>query len=183
MTATQQPRTITNKVIKDRVTFLQRTDGKGSPTVLEIELAPGGGNFPHIHTTYDETFTAVRGTLGLRVGGKELRLEPGESTTAQRGTVHNFFNPSQESVTFRVELTPGHRGFEGSLIIGYGLADDGLTDAKSIPKNLVHTALLLEMSDMRFPGLMGLLMPVLRLMAAYARGRGVEQELLRKYGA
>lgn len=176
----EQPRTVVNHAIKDRATFVQRTDGRGSPTVLEIELAPGGGNPPHIHTTYDETFTCLRGTLGVKVGGKTLALAPGEKAIAHRGTVHNFFNPTQETVVFRVELTPGHRGFEQSLIIGYGLSNDGLIDG---PRNLLKLALVLDMGGMKFPGLMSWLGPVFGLLAAYARRRGLEAQLLRKYGA
>jgi quercetin dioxygenase-like cupin family protein len=185
MTAIQHtPRVVTNKVIKDRVTFVQRTDGNGSPTVLEIELAPDGGNPLHIHTTYDETFTCLRGTLGLQVGAQELLLKPGETATAHEGTVHRFFNPSQESVTFRVELTPGHRGFEQSVIVAYGLANDGLTDANAMPKNPLHIAVLLELGGMTFPGVLGgWMVRALRPLAAYARASGVEQALLRKYDA
>jgi len=43
--------------------------------------------------------------------------------------------------------------------------------------------LLLELSDMRFPGLMGLLMPVFRLLANRARRSGLERQLLEKYDA
>jgi hypothetical protein len=44
--------------------------------------------------------------------------------------LHGFFNPEDEEITFRVELHPGHAGFEQSLHIMYGLAADGLTDEK-----------------------------------------------------
>ena len=47
--------------------------------------------------------------------------------TAPRGTLHRFFNDTGEPSSFTVELTPGHRGFEQSIIIAYGLANDGLT--------------------------------------------------------
>jgi quercetin dioxygenase-like cupin family protein len=187
MTATanaHQPLVVTNKIIQDRVTFLARTDGNGSPTILEIELAPKGGNAPHVHTTYDETFTCLRGKLGLMVGGKELRLEPGQTAMAKRGTVHHFFNPSQERVDFRVEITPGHRGFEQSIIVAYGLANAGLTDKTSMPRNILHTVVLLELGGMTFPGAMGwVVRALLRPLAAYAKSSGVERALLREYGA
>lgn len=178
----QSPLIITNTKIKDRVTFVKRTDCRGSPTVLEIELAPNGGNGLHIHTSYDETFTAISGSLGLMVAGQELRLEAGQTATAKRGTVHRFFNPTQENICFRVEIMPGHRGFEQSILIAYGLANDGLTDNDSVPKNPLHTAVLLTLGDMTFPGVMGLVVPVFRLLAGYARSTGIERELLHRYG-
>lgn len=180
---TQQPRVISNKAIKDRVTFLQRTDGKGLPTILEIELAPKGGNPPHIHTSYAETFTCIKGTLGINLAGKKIFLQPGEKATAPIGTVHNFFNPSEETITFKVELEPGHKGFEQAAIVGYGLANDDLTNANAIPKNILHTALLLDIGGMVFPGIMRLLMPVFRLLATFARKQGIEKKLLETYDA
>jgi mannose-6-phosphate isomerase-like protein (cupin superfamily) len=179
----QQPRVVTNKVIKDRVTFLQRTDGKGLPTILEIELAPEGGNPPHIHTSYAETFMCLEGTLGINLAGESQFLQPGDKTTVPIGTVHNFFNPTEEVTTFRVELTPGHQGFERSMIIAYGLANDDLTNANAIPRNILYTALLLDMGGMTFPGGMRLLMPAFRLLANVARKQGVEKRLLEHYDA
>lgn len=181
--STPHPFVITNKVIQDRATFLQRTDGQGSPTVIEIELAPQGGNTPHIHTSYDETFTPVRGTLGVNLGGKKVLLTPGQQATVRAGTVHNFFNPTEETVVFRIELTPGHRGFEQGLILIYGLANDDQTDSKSVPKNPLYTALILDISDMRLPGMMRLMTPVFRLLATVARWQGVEKKLLETYSA
>ncbi|RIH82813.1 Cupin domain protein [Calidithermus terrae] len=160
-----------------RATFPARTDGKGSPTVLETGLAP------HVHTGLDEAFISPQGTLEVRVGGEALFLQPGGWATAYAGAVHHFFNPTGGTVRSRVELEPGHRGFGQSLIVAYGLAGDGPTDAKSMPRNPLHLALLLERGACSFPGLMGLLPPAFRRPAADAQRRGVEQELLRKHGA
>ena len=58
------------------------------------------------------------------------------------------FNPTDQEIIFNVKLTPGHTGFENSLRIIYGLAGDGLTDNKTIPKSIKHLALVVCMSDM-----------------------------------
>jgi hypothetical protein len=68
----------------------------------------------------------------------------------------------------RVELRPGHAGFEKSLRVAYGLAADGLVRANGMPRNLLHAALLLEWGDGRLPRTYRLLEPVLGLMAAAA---------------
>ncbi|MBB6098085.1 mannose-6-phosphate isomerase-like protein (cupin superfamily) [Deinobacterium chartae] len=182
--AGSQPRlTITNRCLGDRVTFLQRTDGQGSPTVIEIELLPSGGNAAHVHRSFDEHFTCLSGTLGLEVGGRKLYLKSGEQATARSGVPHRFFNPGTELVSFRVELRPGHAGFERGLIVAYGLANDGLTTQGGVPRNPLHLAVLCEIGEAGLPGPMGLLQPLLNLLAARARRLGVDRELIARYGA
>jgi hypothetical protein len=56
------------------------------------------------------------------------------------------------------------------LRILYGLAADGLTNNKSIPKNLTHTALLINMSDMNAPGFLTWIFPLLRWIAKGGKG-------------
>ena len=174
-------RKIVNPVIKDTATFIQtaaETGGKVSE--IEFTLLPGGGNVPHYHKTYAETFTAVDGKLGLKSGkNKTIILEPGQSYTVQPMEIHHFFNPEDREIKFKVEFSPGHEGMENSLRIIYGLASDGLTDKKSIPKSLKHTAIILNMSDMNAPGLLTLLAPVLKLIAN--RAKREEAMLIARY--
>jgi hypothetical protein len=47
----------------------------------------------------------------------------------------------------------------------------------------LHTALLLGMSDMRLPGAMAAIEPVLRVLARRARRKGVERALVERYCA
>jgi mannose-6-phosphate isomerase-like protein (cupin superfamily) len=174
-------RTIVNPVIKDTATFVQ-TAKESNVSELEILLMPGGGNTPHYHKTYSETFIAVDGELGLRLAMDEVKiLKPGERYTVHPMQLHCFFNPSGKQIKFRIVIEPGHEGFENSLRILYGLAADGLTDKKSIPKNLTHTALVVTMSDMNAPGLLTWMFPLLKWIAMRAKVRGVEQRLLEQY--
>lgn len=177
-------RVITNPLIKDTATFIKtaaETGGKVSE--IEITLMPGGGNPFHYHTTYEETFTAMDGELGLQAGKdkKKLILKPGEKHTVIRQTLHRFFNPGDKPIKFKIEITPGHEGFENSLRIIYGMAGDGLTNKKSVPKKLRHIAIVGIMSDMRVPGVLSLLEPVFVRMAAKAKANGEEQMLIEKY--
>jgi quercetin dioxygenase-like cupin family protein len=177
-------RTIENPVIKDKVTFV-KTAGEtgGEVTELEITLQPGGGNELHYHLTYSETFTALEGELGIRLakGGSKI-LKPGESLLVEKGEHHGFFNPGDDEITFRVELKPGHSGFEQSLYILYGLAADGLTDEKSMPKNLTHLSVVAKLSEMRAPGLFfKLIQPLIWLKGRQASKNGVQDELIMKY--
>ena len=176
-------RTIVNPVIKDVVTFLQTAeDSGGKVTEADITLMPGGGNPLHYHKTYAETFTAIEGELGLGLGKNQNKiLQPGETYTVKPMEHHRFYNPTDKAIKFNIRLTPGHTGFENSLRIIYGLAADGLTNKKSIPKSLKHMAIVVCMSDMNVPGIFTLLYPLLKRMADKAKANGEEQRLIEKY--
>ncbi len=63
----------------------------------------------------------------------------------------------------------------------YGLAADGLVLKNGVPRNPLHAALLLEMGEVRLPGVYAPLERVLGLLARVARWRGVDGELERRY--
>jgi quercetin dioxygenase-like cupin family protein len=176
-------RTIVNPVIKDTAEFIRTSrESNATASELEITLMPGGGNRLHYHKTYSETFIAVDGELGLKLGRHQKRiLKPGETFTVQPMQLHCFFNPTGQPIKFRILIEPGHEGFENSLRILYGLAADGLTDKESIPKSLTHTALFVTMSDMNAPGLLTWIFPLLKWIAKRARARGEEQRLIARY--
>src|SRR4051794_21531317 len=171
-----------SSVQKDAATFIETVaESGGTRTLLEIELAVGGGNAPHRHRTYAEHFTVVSGELSVHLGDDVHRLGPGESAVAPIGALHHFTNDTDEPVLFRVELRPGHRGFERALQVGYGLATDGRTNGEGVPRNPLHLALLLEWSDMQITGLARAIEPVAGLLARIARRRGIDRELEQRY--
>jgi len=176
-------RTIFNPVIKDTATFLQTArESNSKVSEIEIALMPGGGNRLHYHKTYSETFVAVDGELGLKIGKGETKiLKPGERFTVKPMQLHRFFNPTAKPIKFNILIEPGHEGFENSLRILYGLAKDGLTDKESIPKKLTHTALVVTMSDMNAPGLLTWIFPLLKYLASRAKAKEEEQRLLAQY--
>ena len=169
-------------VQKDYTTFLETSEETGGDhTLLEIELAPGGGNTPHYHKTYDEHFEVVEGTLEVLVGKETRILRPGQKAAAPRNTLHRFRNPGEERARFLVELRPGSAGFEKAIKAGYGLARDGRVRADGTPKNLYHLAVLLEWSEIRLPGVFTIAEPLLRLLAKRARRKGIDRELEARY--
>jgi mannose-6-phosphate isomerase-like protein (cupin superfamily) len=175
-------RRIYNPVQKDAATFLETSEETGGErTLIEIEAAPGGGTTPHYHKTYDERFKVIEGALQVMVDAVTQVLRPGGKAVAPKGALHRWHNATEEPVVFLVELVPGHGGFEKALRVAYGLASDGLSNSKGLPKNPYHTALLFEWGEGRLPGIFALLEPVFGLLARRARRKGIDRQLEERY--
>ena len=178
-------RTITNPVFEDEVRFVktaEETDGE--VTELEIRLKPGGSNELHYHQTYTEIFTAVNGELGVRLGRKadEQILQPGQSVVVDKGQIHAFFNPTDTDITFKVELKPGHTGFEQSLRIMYGLANEGEVNAQGMPTNLKYVGVIAHLSEMRSPNfILKLMEPLILWLGRRGERDGTLDELVERY--
>jgi len=175
-------RTIVNPVIGDEVTFLVTAEESGGEYGLfEIRLAPGGGNELHFHTTFEEHFEAVEGVLHLECDGKRLALQPGERMIVQRNSVHRFYNPGSEPISFLVELRPA-REFEACLRMAYGLARDGRVSPKGVPKHALELAVLFRLSETY---VVGIPLPVQKFMASVLYGiaklAGVEKRMRNRY--
>lgn len=175
-------RVFINPVFKDKAVVLKTSEETGGAYSLgELTVYPGGGNYMHTHSAFEETFTTVEGELGVMLRDKEHMLKPGESITVPLHTPHHFFNNGKEPVTCRVKFVPGHEGFVKGLAIAYGLATDGKTSSKGVPKSLIHLALLTVLTDTKPTGLLGTLFPFFKFLAKWARTNGTEWRLLEKY--
>ena len=173
---------IYNPIQKDYATFLETSgESGGEHSLIEVEVAPGGGTTPHYHLTYAEHFEVISGALEVMVGGETRTLTAGEKSVAPKNTLHNFHNATGRPTTFLVEFRPGHGGFEKALRVAYGLASDGYSNAKGLPKNLYHTALLFEWGEGRMPGFFTVVEPLFRLLAKRARRKGIDRELEARY--
>ncbi|MDQ3443767.1 MAG: cupin domain-containing protein [Chloroflexota bacterium] len=176
----RERRRVVNPLQKDSVIETSAESG-GVRTLIEIDVAPGGGTIPHYHTSCDEHFEVLHGSLDVMVGGSVCTLRPGDKAIAPRNTLHNFRNSTSAQTTFLVELRPGSEGFERALIAGYGLARDCLVRANGIPRNLLHLAVLLEWSEIRMPEIVAVFAPVFRLLAKQGRCMGVDRDLEARY--
>lgn len=150
----QKARTISHPLIGDVVTFLKTAEETNEEyTLVEVELAPGGGNGLHYHTTFVEHFEAINGVLGVQIGKDELMLKPGETYTVEKHIRHRFFNPDKgNKITFKVKVSPS-RYFEETLRIAYGLAWDGKVNKQGIPKSIWHMAILFDKGETYLPGI------------------------------
>jgi mannose-6-phosphate isomerase-like protein (cupin superfamily) len=82
--------TIENPLTGERMTFLETardTDGE----LLRMDyVAPPRYKGPteHVHLLQEERFEVVSGVLGIRVGGRELHPEEGQSAVGPPGVPH-----------------------------------------------------------------------------------------------
>lgn len=173
---------IFNPIFKDVCTFLRTSaETRGQVSDMIVILHAHGRNPMHKHSQFAETFIVREGELGLMHRGKKIILAAGEQFTIEKDVPHCFFNPTGSAVKFQVQFTPGHEGAENMLRILYGMAADGATDKKGIPKSLSTIALLGELGDTTLTGMYSLLNPFLKRLALKARKAGMEKYLVNKY--
>jgi mannose-6-phosphate isomerase-like protein (cupin superfamily) len=174
------PRTIENPLSGERVTFLATAEEtNGEYARIRNETAAGAqGVVMHYHLTYTEAFEVLEGTLDVCVGTKEnhLVLGEGESAFVPLETAHRFWNSSTEPVVFEVEIRPA-RDFEKALRAQFGLVQDGKTDEKAIPKNILELALIYELSESYIVGMpLFLQKGIFGALASIARLGGYDPE-------
>ncbi len=175
-------RKIYNPIQKDTVTFLKTSvDTNGEYTLVEVELADGGGVGLHYHKTYSEKFTVMEGEVEVQLGKTIYTLKNGDAATAKANINHLFRNRSGKPAKFLVELRPASRGFEQSLQVSYGLAGDGLCRPNGFPKDRLALAWLFDISESNLPGWMSIFEFILRRQAKKARAKGIDIKLMDKY--
>jgi quercetin dioxygenase-like cupin family protein len=175
-------RKIYNPIQKDTVRFLKTSeDTNGDYTLVEVELADGGGVGLHYHKTYTEKFDCMEGEVQVLLNKEIKNLKAGDSATAMPRVNHLFRNRSGKPCKFRVELRPASRGFEQSLQIGYGLANDGLCKPNGFPKDRIALAWLFDISESNLPGWMSFIEFILRKQAKNAIKSGLDKNLMCKY--
>lgn len=172
-----------NPIYKDTAHFLNTSEEtNGEFTRIELTVTGDGGNTPHFHKGYSEKFTVVEGKLKLLAGDRYVTLETGESFLVPPLMKHCFEGQGQSAAKFIVEFRPGQPGFEKGLAIGYGLAKDGLTNKKGIPKNFLHLALLIQLTQAYIPGILfSILRPIIVWTAARAVAKDEDKKLIAKY--
>ncbi len=175
-------RKIYNPVQRDYVTFLKTSDEtNGEYTLVEVELAAGGGVGLHYHKTYSEKFDCLQGILSVQLGKEMHVLEAGSTATAEPYVNHRFFNNSGRPCKFRVELRPACKGFEQSLQIAYGLARDGKTRSNGFPKDKYALAWLFMISESNLKGWRSVFESILKNNAKKALQKGLDKTLIRQY--
>ena len=178
-------RTFENPVTRERATLVESSrESGGKRTVLDFEVAPGGGVMGHAHDAHQERIEVLQGVIEATLDGVTRQVRAGEHLIFEPGHVHFWRNPSAtEVLRWRGTFTPGFPGFEAALRVLFGLARDGNTRANGMPRRLDDLALLVKWNQGLPAGPARLLAPILRWLARRAEARGRAAELLRRYGA
>jgi mannose-6-phosphate isomerase-like protein (cupin superfamily) len=180
-TTTNLERTIENPVTGERYTSLATAEEtNGELLKVKAEIPAGTPGVPlHYHLTFTEGFEVLEGRLDLLVGEGHLVLGSDESAMVPLGTAHRFWNAGSKPAIFEAEIRPA-RKMEQSLRAMVGLARDGKTDDRGVPKNIFELALLYELSESYIVGMpLFLQRGVFGILARLARGRGYDPEFSR----
>ena len=137
---------IENPVSGERAIVRRAPTSDRSPLVADLYARPGAAVVgEHVHPASTETFTVVRGTLGVRLNGVESRAGAGTRIVVPPDTPHDWWNAGDDTAWIIVEVDPGGR-FETMIRNLFGLAADGRTDTTGRP-GLLQAALLAREFD------------------------------------
>lgn len=180
MNAQKSPEVISNPITGEVIKVLEST-----PEVFRMEfvlLPHGAVAASHAHPV-QQTIEARIGTLHTSVEGTRHVLQPGQAVTIAAGQTHAQWNPADTEVWAIEEYRPAGRMHDFFRVL-FGMARDGLTDKKGVPRPLLASALFAEFRDSVLPGrridriLLAAIRPLARLagsdrvIQAYLRGRG-----------
>jgi len=141
----------------------------------DLFLAPGG-RVPssHAHPRQEERFTVVAGVMRFRTGRRTRTVTVGETVVVPPGTVHHFANAGPDTARLVVEARPA-LDLESFLRTAAAMARQQHAKGRALP-NLLHLALLMDefTEEARSPRLPRLVARVARLVARWARARGLD---------
>ena len=97
-----------NPVAGERVVIrLGTQETGGERLVVDIYVRPGGAVAgEHIHPSIDETFTILKGRVGISIDGRKMIAKPGRKLHVPRGVAHDWWNAGDEEAHLMVEITP-----------------------------------------------------------------------------
>jgi quercetin dioxygenase-like cupin family protein len=76
-------------------------------SLIEFEVAPGGGVQPHFHKGHSDSFYVLEGEVEFHVGDLVVTGSPGTYVLAPPNVVHFFTNASNERARLLNLHTPG----------------------------------------------------------------------------
>ncbi len=101
---------------------------------------------PHVHPRQEERFEVLAGRLKVSIDGVVTVLGPGDVAIVPPGTPHTWSNVDDAEAHIVVDIRPALRT-EMFFETLFGLAVDGETDRKGLPRPLQLATLVTEFSD------------------------------------
>jgi quercetin dioxygenase-like cupin family protein len=140
--------TLHNPVTGERAIVLESpSESTDCRLVAEVRLRPGAAVVgEHLHPGIDESFEILEGQLGYRLEDTEGTAKAGDRIDVPGRSWHDWWHEGEGEATVRVTITPGDR-FEQMIRTLWGLACDGRTNAKGMPRLLQLVAISAEFSD------------------------------------
>ena len=102
---------------------LSGADTGGALAVVEHPIEPGRLVLPHVHLHEDEYSYVLEGTIGARVGDREVVAGPGSYLLKPRGLIHTFWNAGPGPARILEVISPA--GFENYFTELAGAGDPG----------------------------------------------------------
>lgn len=126
-----------NRVQGDRVVVREGSeDTGGERLVADLYVRPGGAVAgKHVHSYVTERFEVLAGTVRFHLDGRDEVAPPGRAVEVPPGAVHDWWNVGEDEAHVLVEVRPAER-FELMIESLYGLANDGQTNSRGVPKLL-----------------------------------------------
>jgi mannose-6-phosphate isomerase-like protein (cupin superfamily) len=172
------PRTgdhIENVRTGQRMTFQITAEDSGGTLVRLESYSPSGPFEPvHLHPEQESSTEVLSGSLRFVVGGREIKLGPGDRTVIPAGTPHTFRNEGPEGAHSIAEFRPALRIAECFETL-FALAQRGELDARGMPSPLQLALSGPEFGrEMRLPSPPWLIQRLaLAPLAPFARLRGL----------
>src|SRR5215204_6354707 len=111
-------------------------DTRGERLTGDLYIRPGGAIAgKHVHLYITERFEVVAGTVRFHLAGRDEVAAPGQRVEVSPGVVHDWCNVGEDEAHVLVDIRPAER-FELMIQNLYGLANDGKTSARGVPKLL-----------------------------------------------
>ncbi len=136
---------LVNPITGERIVF-RKTTAETAGRLLEMDdfwTQPGHRAPEHVHPEMQERWEILAGTASFRIGGVERTAGPGEVVLAPPGVRHLAWNPTDEPVHLRIQMSPALR-WEVFVERMFALASDGHRAQQGAPDPALMLELLRE---------------------------------------
>jgi mannose-6-phosphate isomerase-like protein (cupin superfamily) len=99
---------LVNPLTGERIVF-RRTAAETAGRLLEMDdfwTRPGHRAPEHVHPQMQERWEILAGNAAFRIGGVERIARPGQVVVATAGVPHLAWNPIEEPVVLRIQMSP-----------------------------------------------------------------------------
>ncbi len=141
---------ISNPVTGERMVTRQSPNGQnGYSSIVDLYAAPGATvNGVHVHPSFTETFTLLKGQLEMDIDGSQREADLGVPVVVPPGTPHAWWNAGDEQARVLVQASPDPDDrLSLMLSVLFALAGLGELDQDGMPTQRLLDAFLDRYKD------------------------------------